>query len=106
MREREGTASGRQRNRVTSCWDWSMDYELEWYLVTKSRIVWTLALGGCFFCLSWTMLLNARSTLYFLLPCSNTQITIYKKQHTGMDKGDQGSSVNGRMLFDARSTLS
>ena len=74
-----------------------MDYELEWYLVTKSRIVWTLALGGCFFCLFF---------LYFLLPCSNTQITIYKKQHTGMDKGDQGSSVNGRMLFDARSTLS
>ena len=35
-----------------------MDYELEWYLVTKSRIVWTLALGGCFFCLFFCFTLS------------------------------------------------
>ena len=86
MREREGTASGRQRNRVTSCWDWSMDYELEWCLVTKSRIVWTLALGGCFFCFFFRYVCdyNIQKTVRAR---QNTQITIYKKQHTGMDRG-------------------
>ena len=62
-----------------------MDYELEWYLVTKSRIVWTLALGGYFFLLF--RFRYAEQDAKMEQPLEDTQITIYKKQHTGMDRG-------------------
>lgn len=66
-----------------------MDYELEWYLVTKSRIVWTLALGGYFFLLFFFSFryAEAEQDAKMEQPLEDTQITIYKKQHAGMDRG-------------------
>ena len=99
-----------------------MDYELEWYLVTKSRIVWTLALGGYFFLLFFFVFVIMKSltleatrsrprdqgTGPFEDGAAARRYTNYNIQKTthGHGQGDQGSSVNGRMLFDARSTLS